>query len=151
MITIREYARKNNVSYEAIRKQIKRYENELKEHIIKQNRTQFLDEVAVEILDRHRGECPIVIVNQDTSSKLQLLEEENKNLLVKVAAQADKISQLSEELKNKTEEMTSLLLEDKEKTLLLEQKKNQEEELERLKKELEAERNKGFFSRLFKK
>ena len=31
------------------------------------------------------------------------------------------------------------------------QKKNQEEELERLKKELEAERNKGFFSRLFKK
>lgn len=151
MITIREYARKNNVSYEAIRKQIKRYENELKEHIIKQNRTQFLDEVAVEILDRHRGESHIVIVNQDTSSKLQLLEEENKNLLVKVAAQADKISQLSEKLKNKTEEMTSLLLEDKEKTLLLEQKKNQEEELERLKKELEAERNKGFFSRLFKK
>ena len=151
MITIREYARKNNVSYEAIRKQIKRYENELKEHIIKQNRTQFLDEVAVEILDRHRGESTIVIVNQDTSSKLQLLEEENKNLLVKVAAQADKISQLSEELKNKTEKMTSLLLEDKEKTLLLEQKKNQEEELERLKKELEAERNKGFFSRLFKK
>jgi len=150
MITIREYARKNNVSYEAIRKQIKRYENELKEHIIKQNRTQFLDEVAVEILDRHRGESPIVIVNQDTSSKLQLLEEENKNLLVKVAAQADKISQLSEELKNKTEKMTSLLLEDKEKTLLLEQK-NQEEELERLKKELEAERNKGFFSHLFKK
>ena len=148
MITIREYARKNNVSYEAIRKQIKRYESELKEHIIKQNRTQFLDEVAV---DRHRGESPIVIVNQDTSSKLQLLEEENKNLLVKVAAQADKISQLSEELKNKTEKMTSLLLEDKEKTLLLEQKKNQEEELERLKKELEAERNKGFFSRLFKK
>ena len=47
--------------------------------------------------------------------------------------------------------MTSLLLEDKEKTLLLEQKKNQEEELERLKKELESERNKGFFSRLFKK
>lgn len=151
MITIREYARKNNVSYEAIRKQIKRYENELKEHIIKQNRTQFLDEVAVEILDRHRVESPIVIVNQDTSSKLQLLEEENKNLLVKVAAQADKISQLSEELKNKTEKMTSLLLEDKEKTLLLEQKKNQEEELERLKKELESERNKGFFSRLFKK
>lgn len=151
MITIREYARKNNVSYEAIRKQIKRYESELKEHIIKQNRTQFLDEVAVKILDRHRGESPIVIVNQDTSSKLQLLEEENKNLLVKVAAQADKISQLSEELKNKTEKMTSLLLEDKEKTLLLEQKKNQEEELERLKKELEAERNKGFFSRLFKK
>lgn len=151
MITIREYARKNNVSYEAIRKQIKRYESELKEHIIKQNRTQFLDEVAVEILDRHRGESPIVIVNQDTSSKLQLLEEENKNLLVKVAAQADKISQLSEELKNKTEKMTSLLLEDKEKTLLLEQKKNQEEELERLKKRVRSGKKQRLFQPLVQK
>ena len=44
MITIRDYAKENNVSYEAIRKQIKRYEDELNGHIIKQNRTQFLDD-----------------------------------------------------------------------------------------------------------
>ena len=151
MITIRDYAKENNVSYEAIRKQIKRYEDELNGHIIKQNRTQFLDDIAVAILDQHRRENPVIIVNQDTDSRLKQLEDENKNLLIKVAQQADKISQLNEDLKNKIEQMTSLLLEDKEKTLLLEQKKNQEEELERLKKELEEERNKGFFSRLFKK
>ena len=151
MITIRDYAKENNVSYEAIRKQIKRYEDELNGHIIKQNRTQFLDDIAVAILDQHRRENPVIIVNQDTDSRLKQLEDENKNLLIKVAQQADKISQLNEDLKNKIEQMTSLLLEDKEKTLLLEQKKNQEEELERLKKELEEERNKGFFSSLFKK
>ena len=43
MISIRDYAKKNNVSYEAIRKQVKRYENELRGHIIKKSRTQFLD------------------------------------------------------------------------------------------------------------
>lgn len=169
MITIRDYAKENNVSYEAIRKQIKRYEDELNGHIIKQNRTQFLDDIAVAILDQHRRENPVIIVNQDTDYRLKQLEDENKNLLIKVAQQADKISQLNEDLKNKIEQMTSLMLENKEKTSLLEQKKDQAEEInqlkeqmdqekkeqlneiEMLKNELEKEKNKGFFARLFGK
>lgn len=151
MITIRDYAKENNVSYEAIRKQIKRYEDELNGHIIKQNRTQFLDDIAVAILDQHRRENPVIIVNQDTDFRLKQLEDENKNLLIKVAQQADKISQLNEDLKNKIEQMTSLLLENNEKTLLLEQKKEQLNEIEKLKNELEKEKNKGFFARLFGK
>ena len=119
MITIRDYAKENNVSYEAIRKQIKRYEDELNGHIIKQNRTQFLDDIAVAILDQHRRENPVIIVNQDTDYRLKQLEDENKNLLIKVAQQADKISQLNEDLKNKIEQMTSLVIENKEKTSLL--------------------------------
>ena len=169
MITIRDYAKENNVSYEAIRKQIKRYEDELNGHIIKQNRTQFLDDIAVAILDQHRRENPVIIVNQDTDYRLKQLEDENKNLLIKVAQQADKISQLNEDLKNKIEQMTSLVIENKEKTSLLEQKKDQAEEInqlkeqldrekkeqlneiEKLKNELEKEKNKGFFARLFSK
>lgn len=169
MITIRDYAKENNVSYEAIRKQIKRYEDELNGHIIKQNRTQFLDDIAIAILDQHRRENPVIIVNQDTDYRLKQLEDENKNLLIKVAQQADKISQLNEDLKNKIEQMTSLVIENKEKTSLLEQKKDQAEEInqlkeqldrekkeqlneiEKLKNELEKEKNKGFFARLFGK
>ena len=169
MITIRDYAKENNVSYEAIRKQIKRYEDEFNGHIIKQNRTQFLDDIAVAILDQHRRENPVIIVNQDTDFRLKQLEDENKNLLIKVAQQADKISQLNEDLKNKIEQMTSLMLENKEKTSLLEQKKDQAEEInqlkeqldqekkeqlneiEMLKNELEKQKNKGFFARLFGK
>ena len=169
MITIRDYAKENNVSYEAIRKQIKRYEDEINGHIIKQNRTQFLDDIAVAILDQHRRENPVIIVNQDTDFRLKQLEDENKNLLIKVAQQADKISQLNEDLKNKIEQMTSLMLENKEKTFLLEQKKDQTEEInqlkeqldqekkeqlneiEMLKNELEKQKNKGFFARLFGK
>ena len=130
---------------------VKRYEDELNGHIIKQNRTQFLDAVAVDILDQHRKENPVVIINKDTDSRLKQLEDENKNLLIKVAQQADKISQLNEDLKNKIEQMTSLLLENKEKTFLLEQKKDQLNEIEKLKIELEKEKNKGFFARLFSK
>ena len=169
MVSIRDYAKMNNVSYEAIRQQVKRYEDELNGHIIKQNRTQFLDDVSVDILDQHRKENPVVIINKDTDSRLKQLEDENKNLLIKVAQQADKISQLNEDLKNKIEQMTSLLLENNEKTLLLEQKKDQAEEInqlkeqldrekkeqlneiEMLKNELEKEKNKGFFARLFGK
>ena len=65
-------------------------------------------------------------------------------------------------MKVKTEQMTSLLLENNEKTFLLEQKKDHAEqldrekneqlnEIEKLKNELEKEKNKGFFARLFGK
>lgn len=58
--------------------------------------------------------------------------------------------------------MTSLLLENNEKTFLLKQKKDHAEqldrekkeqlnEIEKLKNELEKEKNKGFFARLFGK
>lgn len=79
MVSIRDYAKMNNVSYEAIRQQVKRYEDELNGHIIKQNRTQFLDDVAVDILDQHRKENPVVIINKDTDSRLKQLEGEEFN------------------------------------------------------------------------
>jgi len=74
----------------------------------------------------------------------------------------NKIINLQDELKVKTEQMTSLLLENNEKTFLLEQKKDYAEqldrekkeqlnEIEKLKNELEKEKNKGFFARLFGK
>ena len=149
MVSIRDYAKMNNVSYEAIRQQVKRYEDELSGHIIKQNRTQYLDDAAVDILDQHRKENPVVVMEVGKDEEIKRLQEENKNLLVKVAAQADKISQLNEDLKNKTEQMTSLLLENKEKTLLLEQKNDQEEEIKQLKEELDQEKKKGFLAKLF--
>ena len=99
MVSLRGYEKKKNVSYEAIRQKVKRYEDELNGHIIKQNRTQFLDDVAVDILDQHRKENPVVIINQDTDSRLKQLEDENKNLLIKVAQQSYKIFQLNADLK----------------------------------------------------
>lgn len=91
MESIKNYAKARNISYEAARKQVKRYEKELQGHIRTQNRTQYLDNYAVELLDSHRQSSPIVIMQQDKDDELQQLRQENKALLQQVAALQDKL------------------------------------------------------------
>ena len=47
LISIKDYAKNNRISYEAVRQQVKRYSAELAGHIVKDGRQQFLDEEAV--------------------------------------------------------------------------------------------------------
>lgn len=96
IISLKDYAKQNNVSYEAVRQQVVRYADELGEHIIKDGRQQFLDEEAVAFLDGKRQKNPVVIVQQDKDEQIKELELQIKELLVKTAAQADRISELSE-------------------------------------------------------
>lgn len=91
MESIKNYAKARNISYEAARKQVKRYAEELEGHIRTQNRTQYLDNYAVELLDSHRQSSPIVIMQQDKDDELQQLRQENKALLQQVAALQDKL------------------------------------------------------------
>lgn len=91
MESIKNYAKARNISYEAARKQVKRYAAELEGHICTQNRTQYLDNYAVELLDSHRQSSPIVIMQQDKDDELQQLRQENKALLQQVAALQDKL------------------------------------------------------------
>lgn len=91
MDSIKNYAKARNISYEAARKQVKRYAAELEGHIRTQNRTQYLDNYAVELLDSHRQSSPIVIMQQDKDDELQQLRQENKALLQQVAALQDKL------------------------------------------------------------
>ena len=51
MISIKDYAKQKNVSYEAVRKQLVRYKDELQSHITTKNRMRFLDDYAVNFLD----------------------------------------------------------------------------------------------------
>lgn len=85
MQTIREYAKNNGVSYEAIRKQIKTYEVELKDHIMKNGRTQYLDDYAVEFLNKKRANSTIIETKVEQTEYIKSLEVENKNLLIKIA------------------------------------------------------------------
>lgn len=91
MESIKNYAKARNISYEAARKQVKRYAAELEGHIRTKNRTQYLDNYAVELLDSHRQSSPIVIMQQDKDDELQQLRQENKALLQQVAALQDKL------------------------------------------------------------
>ena len=96
LISLRDYAEQKNISYEAVRKQVTRYKSELDGHIIMDGRQQFLDEDAVAFLDSKRQKNPVAIIQQSKNETIEMLEEQVKQLLIKTAAQADKISELSE-------------------------------------------------------
>lgn len=54
MVTIKEYAKSRNISYEAARQTIKRHYDVMSAHIHKHGKTQYIDDDGVEILDSHR-------------------------------------------------------------------------------------------------
>lgn len=96
VISLKDYAKQNNISYEAVRQQVVRYADELGIHIIKDGRQQFLDEEAVAFLDGKRQKNPVAIIQMDKDEQLEVLRNEKEDLLTKVAVQADKIAALAE-------------------------------------------------------
>lgn len=109
MISLKEYAKDKNKSYEAIRKQIVRYKKELEGHIVKVNRTQYLDEEAVAFLDTKRAENPIVIIESGKDEEIQRLEAENKTLLLKIAELQDALLREKDSVKLLQDEKIALL------------------------------------------
>ena len=109
-------------SHQSVYKQLnsKKNKERLENHVWKQDGTTYLDDVAIDILNESRQ---MIQIQNDIQT-----HEENDNLRKEVNDLKNKIINLQDELKVKTEQMTSLLLENKEKTLLLEQKKDQTEE-----------------------
>ena len=110
MISIKDYAAQKNVSYEAARKQIKRYETQLDGHLERVGRTLYLDDDAVAFLDDKRKKNPVVVVKEDTDRVVQGLYSENKQLLIKITALQDELL----EEKSKVQELQGLLLAERE-------------------------------------
>lgn len=129
MTTIKEYAKEHDVSYEAVRKQVERYKNELDKHIIRKNRTQYLDDVAVSFLNERRAEKQI-IVEDTTTKELERLRNENESLRTQQDILKNQIIALQNELIYEKENVKLL---QSEKIELLESSKNR----------------KGLFQRLF--
>ncbi len=98
MITIKDYAKQKGVSYEAIRKQIKRYEDELEGHLVKQNRFLMLDDEAVRFLDSKRSENPVIVYEQNKDEELEQLRKENKVLLIQMNTVQDQLGKVQQKL-----------------------------------------------------
>ena len=188
MITVKEYAESRNKSVQAVYKQLQRDKNKkrLEGHLFKQDRTTYLDEEAIKILDESQN-VAVVLADQKQKNelseykrKVEELTETNNKLRDEQDFLKNKIISLQDELKVKTEQMATMLVENKEKTLLLEQKEDQtsrvdalfqenaelkakidllKETNDQLVKERESksssegqnEQKKGFFARLFGK
>lgn len=126
VITLRDYAKQNNISYEAVRKQVVRYASELGDHIIKDGRQQFLDEEAVAFLDAKRQKNPVAIIQQDKDETIEALRRDKETLLIKVAEQADIIARQAADLREadqalgKVDQLLLSAKEDKERAEALE-------------------------------
>ena len=88
LMTIKQFAESQNVTYEAVRKQIVSYGEELKEHIIRNGRTQYLDEWAVEFLTKRRRENPVILLSQDKDETIELLKSQIETLRVQLMTTA---------------------------------------------------------------
>ena len=96
VVSLKDYAKQNHISYEAVRQQVVRYKNELGAHIIQDGRQQFLDEEAVAFLDSKRQKNPVVVYQQDKDEQIDVLKKEIEKLLAEKTAYADKVAALSE-------------------------------------------------------
>ena len=111
LMTIKQYAESQNVTYEAVRKQIVGYGEEPKDHIVRKGRTQYLDEWAVEFLTKRRRENPVVLINQDKDEAIELLKSQVETLRVQLMTaqsellkEKDRIIELQDEAKKTFEE-----------------------------------------------
>lgn len=130
MITIKDYAKQKGVSYEAIRKQIKRYEEELEGHLVKQNRFLMLDDEAVQFLDSKRSENPVIVYEQNKDEELEQLRHENKVLLIQMNTVQDQLGKVQQKL---IAEMNTTKLLTQEKVQYLEYKAQSEQKEVQLK------------------
>lgn len=102
MKTIKQYAEEQGVSYEAIRKQIGTYREDLKEHIIVKGRTQYLDDWAVNFLTERRKENPVILINQDKADEVEALRQQIEALRTQLLlAQNALIKSQEERIKDK--------------------------------------------------
>lgn len=119
MQTIKDYAKSVNVSYEAVRKQVKRYELELNDHILKKGRTQYLDDYAIEFLTSKRADNPIVVLSSDKDAEIEEQKRIIDNLRVELLELNKEYKKLTDEIRNKDNKIQLL---QEEKIQLLEQR-----------------------------
>ena len=104
MITVKEFAKKQHRTVQAVYQSIDRYKIQLDGHIQKIGRTSYLDDDAVAFLESKREQNPVVIYQQDKDEELdqlrknadvmkakiaELLEEANKSQKDYIALQAE--------------------------------------------------------------
>ena len=138
LISIRDLAKDQGVSYEAIRRQVVKYSEDLRGHIVIQDGKQFLDESAVEYLKERRRSSPIVLVNQTQGEEIERLKEQIETLKTQLINAQDRIIALQDENKTAIESKTKYDLLLTEQTQTAEQLKRSGEEIENLRDQLAA-------------
>lgn len=81
VIDIKNYAKTKGVTTQAVYKQIANYQKELKEHIFKQSGKRWLDEYAVDFLDKQSGKSAVVVQSIEKDEAVEILKTKYTELL----------------------------------------------------------------------
>ena len=127
MLTFKDYAEMNGVTYEAVRSQVKRYEKELDGHIRKVGRKQFLDDVAIAFLDEKRQDHPVILKEQGKDDLIASLEAQVKHLLAENARLANEAAAAQKDAREIEKENNALRLENKDVKFLQESVRSKDE------------------------
>ena len=121
LVTLKQFADDQGITYEAVRRQVIRHADKLQGHIVKKDRTQYLDDEAVKILKERRRENRIVMQTIDQSDEIGRLTDQLESLKAQLMTaqnellkEKDRIISLQGELREGIEERTkyAALLED---------------------------------------
>ena len=93
-VSIRDFAKSHYVSYEAIRKSVIRYREELDGHIIRKDGCQYLDEEAVKFLEEHRRQYRVVEIREDQGETIKEKDREIEELKKRLDVFRDEIIDL---------------------------------------------------------
>lgn len=110
LISTKEFAEQQGVSYQAARQQIRRYHEEIKEHIVTKpgDHTQYLDEYAVRFLNDQRKNSAVNAIFQGRAAEFERLKEENRQLKDKLLEAAERIATIQGEKAQALEDLAEL-------------------------------------------
>lgn len=108
MVTLKEYAKNQNISYEAVRKQVARYKESLTDHIVVSGKTQYLDEYAVKFLDGKRAVNAVHIIEHDKDEQIEDLKMQNENLRIKIMELQEQLIKSKDQLLERDQQLIEL-------------------------------------------
>ena len=143
-MTIKQFADSQGISYEAVRKQLHKYSEELSGHVIRKDRTRYLDEVAVKFLQERRRESPIILQNMDQGEEIIRLMDQVESLRAQLVSAQNKLLESQERIISLQDEAQKALEDKARYTALLEDNEAKEKKLQETEDQLrrvEAERD----------
>ena len=144
LVTIKQFADSQGISYEAVRKQLHKYSEELSGHVIRKDRTRYLDEVAVKFLQERRRESPIILQNMDQGEEISRLMDQVESLRAQLVSAQNKLLESQERIISLQDEAQKALEDKARYTALLEDNETKEKKLQETEERLrrvEAERD----------
>ena len=144
LVTIKQFADSQGISYEAVRKQLHKYSEELSGHVIRKDRTRYLDEVAVKFLQERRRESPIILQNMDQGEEISRLQAQLESMRAQLVSAQNKLLESQERIISLQDEAQKALEDRARYTALLEDNETQKKKLQETEDQLrrvEAERD----------